>query len=289
MRAKRYIPLIVFTAACLVFLSCSATRDIVTERVVRLPSVRVVSAEIRSLSFTEAKLLFDLMINNPNPIGLTTEGFEYEFLIEGESFLKGKQEGRVQIDANGSSIIPFPLVIEYASIYRAFELLREKDSAEYALNLSLFFDLPLLGRVEVPVRHQGEIPLLKLPRIVPSSLRVERISLSSADLVLSLTVENPNPFEFDVSLFRYELTINSRQWAEGISRDIAVRPKQKSVVEIPLSINFIEIGESIPGLLAGEEIVTYELRGEVNILTPLSLLGEIALPFALSGEIPIFQ
>jgi len=107
--------------------------------------------------------------------------------------------------------------------------------------------------------------------------------------VLSLLVENPNPFEFDVSYFRYELTINSRQWAKGVSRDIAVGPKQKSVVEIPLSINFIEIGESILGLLAGEEIVPYELRGEVDILTPLSLLGEIALPFALSGEIPIFQ
>jgi len=289
MRTKRYLPFIVLTASCLLFLSCSAAREIVTERVIRLPDVRVVSAEVRSLSFTEADLLFDLMINNPNPIGLTTEGFEYEFLIEGESFLKGKQEGRVQIDANGSSIIPFPLTVGYMSVYRVFGLLKEKDSAEYTLSLSLFFDLPLLGKVEVPVRHVGEIPLLKLPAIVPSSLRVERISLSSADLVLSLLVDNPNPFEFDVSVFRYALTINSRQWAEGVSRDITVRPKRRSVIEIPLSINFIEIGESILDLLEGEEIVPYELRGEVDILTPLPLLGEIALPFELSGEIPIYQ
>jgi LEA14-like dessication related protein len=289
MRTKRYLTFIVLTAACLLFLSCSAAREIVTDRVIRLPDVRVVSADVRSLSFTEANLLFDLMINNPNPIGLTTEGFEYELLIEGESFLKGKQEGRVQIDANGSSIIPFPLTVEYMSVYRVFGLLKEKDSAEYTLSLSLFFDLPLLGKVEVPVRHVGEIPLLKLPAIVPSSLRVERISLSSADLVLSLLVDNPNPFEFDVSVFRYALTINSRQWAEGVSRDITVRPKRRSEVEIPLSVNFIEIGESILDLLEGEEIVLYGLRGEVDILTPLPSLGEIALPFELSGEIPIFQ
>ena len=65
------------------------------------------------------------------------------------------------------------------------------------MKLVLFFEIPVLCTVEVPVEHQGEVPLLKLPSLMPHTLRVERIGLSSADIILEIEVENPNVFSFE--------------------------------------------------------------------------------------------
>jgi hypothetical protein len=55
---------------------------------------------------------------------------------------------------------------------------------------------------------------------------------------------------------------------------------------IPLSIKFIEIGESVIELLFTGEPARYTLKGEVDVVTSLPLLGEVALPFEKSSEIP---
>lgn len=289
MRPGRHLSLPVIVVAFCFLLSCSAARDVVTERIVRLPRVQIVSADIMRLSFTDADLLFDVKVTNSNPIGIIMEGFEYEFLIEGESFIKGKQEGRVQIEANNSSIVPFPLSFNYTSVYRTVTLLRDGESAAYTLRLTLFFEVPILGVVEVPVERNGEFPLLRLPAIVPYAIRVESISLTSADILLEIGVENPNPFSFEASLFRYELIINERKWVSGSIREIVVQAKQKSILKIPINIDFIEIGESVIRLLSTGERAVYTIRGKVGLVTSFPLLGEVELPFEKSGEIPIIK
>jgi LEA14-like dessication related protein len=289
MRPGRHLSLPVVVTACFLLLSCSAARDVVTERIIRLPRVQIVSADITRLSFTDADLLFDVKVTNSNPIGIIMEGFEYDFLIEGEPFIRGKQHGRVQIEANDSSIVPFPLSLGYSSVYRTVALLRDRESAEYTLRLTLFFEVPVLGVVEVPVEHKGEFPLLRLPAIAPYAVRVERIGLTSADLLLEIGVENPNTFSFEASLFRYELIINERKWVSGSMREIVVQAKQKSVHEIPINIDFVEMGESVIRLLSTGERAVYTLRGKVGLVTSFPLLGEVELPFEVSGEIPIIK
>ncbi len=275
--------------ACSFLLSCAAAREVITERVVRLPSVRVVSAKITELSFAGARLLFDVKITNTNPIGFTLDGFEYELFIEDETFLRGRQDGRVGIEANGSSIIPLPLAFEYAGVYRAFERLIKNDGAGYVLEMKFFFELPVLGKVEVPARTEGRIPLLKPPVLSLQSLRVARIGLTSADIVLEAALDNPNPFSFDVSLFRYELFVNRRTWAEGQARDLDVGEKQVVPLSFPLTVNYAEVSESLYGLLTTGEKTTCVLKGSIDIQTPLPLLGEVSLPFEIGGEVPLMR
>jgi LEA14-like dessication related protein len=287
MRITRYLKAAAAVVVCFFLLSCAAAREVITERIVRLPSVRIVSAKITKLSFTGARLLFDVKITNTNPIGFTLDGFEYELFIEDETFLRGRQDGRVEIEANGSSIVPLPLEFEYAGVYSAFERLIKNDGASYTLETTCFFDLPVLGRVEVPARTEGRIPLLKPPVLSLQSLRVTRIGLTSADIVLEASLENPNPFSFDISLFRYELFVNRRTWAEGQVPDLGVGEKQAVPLSFPLTVNYAEVSESLYGLLAEGEKATCELKGSVDIRTPLPLLGEVSLPFEIWGEVPL--
>jgi len=121
------------------------------------------------------------------------------------------------------------------------------------------------------------------------SLRVARIGLTSADIVLEAALDNPNPFSFDVSLFRYELFVNRRTWAEGQARDLDVGEKQVVPLSFPLTVNYAEVSESLYGLLTTGEKTTCVLKGSIDIQTPLPLLGEVSLPFEIGGEVPLMR
>ena len=153
MRITRYLVVAAAILVCSVLLSCAAAREAVTERIIRLPSVRIVFAEITELSFTGARLLFDVKIRNTNPIGFTLEGFEYDFLIEDETFLRGRQDGRVGIEANGSSIRFYPHCVRHYSFgtpYRRFS--RMSRIAPAGINASneaiSLFSFDISGTIE---------------------------------------------------------------------------------------------------------------------------------------------
>jgi LEA14-like dessication related protein len=289
MRIRRCLKSTAAVVVCSFLLSCAAAREVVTDRIIRLPSVRIVSAEVADLSFTGARLLFDVKITNPNPIGFALDGFEYDLLIEDESFLRGRQDGRVEIEANGSSIVPLPLEFEYAGVYSAFERLIKNDGASYTLETTCFFDLPVLGRVEVPARTEGRIPLLKAPVVSLRSLRVARIGLTSADVVLEAALDNPNSFFFNVPLFRYEVLINGRTWVHGCAADLEVGEKRISVLSFPFTVSYAEVSESLYGLLTVGEKAACVLKGTVDIRTPLPLLEEASFPFEIGGEVTLMR
>ena len=288
MRLPRYATaMAAVISLCGVLLSCAAARDVVTDRIIRPPSVRIVSAEITDLSFSGARLLFDVEITNSNPIGIMLDGFEYELFIENETFLSGRQDGRVEIAAGGTSVIPLPLAFEYADVYRTFENMVSNDGVSYGLVLRFFFDLPVLGMVEVPARIDGEVPLLKIPVIAPRSLRVARVGLSSADILLEITVDNPNSFSFEIPAFRYDLLVNGTRWAEGHGEDLAVGEKKITVLSIPLTVRYREVSQSLNLLLSTGKEASCVLKGTVDIKTPLPLLGDVSLPFEVEADIPL--
>ncbi|MBN2324336.1 MAG: LEA type 2 family protein [Spirochaetes bacterium] len=289
MRKRGLVASAVAVVACCVLLSCAAAREVVTERIIRIPSVRIISGEITRLSFTGAAMLFDIEITNSNPVGLALDGFDYNLLIEDEPFLHGRQEGKVEIGANGSSIVPLPLESEFAGVYHAFERLVENDGASYTLEMACFFDLPVLGKVEVPARTEGRIPLVKPPVLSLRSLRVARIGLTSADVVLEAALDNPNDFFFDAPLFRYEVVVNEKTWARGSAFDLHIGEKRISMLSFPFTVRYAEVSESLYRLLTAGEKATCVFKGSVDIKTPLPLLTDVSLPFEIGGEVPLMR
>ena len=265
--------------------SCSLLGGIIGESV-KKPEVDFVDAKLSKLSFDAADLLFDLRIRNPNSLGLKMAGFDYDLLINGNSFLRGKQERQLEIEARGESTVQIPLTLSYLDLYQAFQSLRDQDNSTYQINCGLSFDVPVLGVVNIPVSKSGELPLLKLPKVRLDTLKVARLSLVGAELVLSVRLDNPNAFSMLLDHLQYQLDINGRSWLSGDSRDsVQVTEKGESIINIPVSINFLEIGSSAYQLLSGGKDLNYQFGGEIDFGSSVPLLERISLPFDHSGQI----
>jgi len=254
----------------------------------RLPKVTFEGAKISHLSLSKADLIFDLKISNPNPVSISLAGFDYDFLLNGNTFVKGDNKDGLSIEANGESTVQAPVSLSFSEIYKTIRSFQKQDSAAYNVVCGFSFDLPVLGSRRVTVSKAGALPLLKRPGVKVKSLKLEKMNFTGADLNLKIEIDNPNAFTFIVNAMNYAFTVNNIEWLKGRSSQSAqIASKQSSVIELPISLNLLQMGAAISKILAGDQALSYNFSGNVDLDSSLPLLNSINLPFNKSGEVAI--
>jgi len=283
---KKSIWLISLAAAMLVY-SCTSVNEFMRSTIQK-PGVAFTSAKISGLSFQNIDLLFNLKITNPNPVGIHLVGFDYDFSINQNSFVKGKEDKGVDIAAKGESNISIPVSLNFIKLYNTFVSFKNRDSTDYKINLGATVNLPVLGAQRIPVSKQGTLPLLKRPKIQVAAIKLNKLNFTGADLSLKVTLNNPNPFAFNLNKLNYILNINGAKWLDGHATEtMQVLAKKESILNIPISLNFLQIGRSVGQLLNGNQPLAYNFKGDLNLTSGMPLLGEVNLPFDRHGEIQL--
>ncbi len=264
---------------------CETVKSLVS---VERPEVRVEGAELTALSFDGAEVTVVLAIDNPNPIGISMSGFSYELLIEGNRFLDGDMAKAIQIDAMDSSSLEVPVAFGFRDLADTVQSLGAAEEAAYEVNLTLRFDLPVLGQISVPVHVDGTFPVVRVPTVRLKAVHLDSLSLSGADLRLELAVHNPNVFGLSINSLSYEFSVEGDPWVNGTApRRQSIAPKQESVFSLPFTLRFLSLGRTVRTILMGQNSLQYELDLVSVIGTDLALIPSVDLPFSVSGTVPL--
>ena len=289
---KKRFPILAVIGVALALLfavSCESLRDAV--EVMRKPEVRIAGTELEALSFSGLTLRFDVEIKNPNPIGIGLSGFDYELQIEDNPFVSGQVQDKVTISARDRSIIPLPVELGFEEIAQTIDALAPragKEQAAYRLSSGFSFDLPVLGRIRIPVETEGSFPILRAPRLQVNRLRLNEISLSGASLSLDLQLINRNSFKVFVESLEYRFQVNEQDWASGMRQERVRIPENDSAeLTIPIDLDFGSLGRGVYQLILGGQRLKYVLEANVEVGTSLRGLKEASLPFELSGQLSV--
>lgn len=256
--------------------------------VVNKPTAEVTKAAVERLSFQGARIGVDVKVGNPNPVGLSLAGFSYDLFVNGEQFLSGDFARGVSIAARGSSTVHVPVSFEYQKLITGISSLADRNETPYRIDLKLSFDVPVLGRVVVPLRAEGTVPVVRVPVPQVAALELRRLTLSGASVAVKLELRNPNAFAVKLAQLDYDFGVNGRRWAQAaLDQPVTIAPGTVSGIEIPLTLDFGSVGRSAVELLTGTAAVDYSLSGSMKIGTALPLLPEASLPVDLSGRIAV--
>ncbi len=280
--------LFTFLAFLFFITACNELKNLQNMMDVKNPQVRFESAKLTGLSFEKADLLFNLKVVNPNDFNITLSGFDYDLLINQNSFLSGKQNKGVAVKANNSSDVQIPLTLKYEELYKAYKSFEDDDVLRYTLKTGLLFDIPVLGKVRVPVSKSGELPSLKLPSISFKSIKLNDIGFSGADLTLEVGVDNPNNMSLLLNKMDYNFKVNGRQWASGRAEEkLPVNKKGESTLKIPLKLDFLQIGTTAYQLLQGNSDLNIEFKGNADMNSSLELLKQFDISFDESKTVKL--
>jgi LEA14-like dessication related protein len=255
-------------------------------KMIRKPTAEVVGVEIESVTFEQASLRLDVKVVNPNGIGIELAGFDYRLLVENAEVVRGKVDRRVSFPAGGSSVVPVPVTVRYENLIATVRALADKDESPYQVTVGLSFALPVLGTVRIPVENKGTLPVTRVPAVRVTSLRLDRMTLQGASLVLGLEISNPNGFGLGLASLEYRFAVSGRDWASGTSRRTSnIGARGSGQVDIPIDLDFGAVGRSVADVLAGRNPLAYALSARLGLSTTLPLLKNATVPIELNGQI----
>lgn len=248
------------------------------------PTVKVESVSIKDFSFSDITLDFELFIHNPNAFGISLNGFNYQFIVEEKSLLRGTTEKALQIEGNGNSKIQIPVTVVYKDLYDLYKGFKDRDSLAYRFAGSI---QPggLLQALDIPFSTSGMLPNVRIPSIEPAALSVVSVGLSGIDLALAMNVKNPNVFGFEIANFAYQIDLNGKSFARGFSENLAALSARGSDrIELPISMSFSDVAASIRSLLSSGKTAAIGLEGNTDLKTPM---GFVNFPFAVEKKVEI--
>ncbi len=288
MRQSRRFFILGITSTLLMLGGCS--KDQIRAGIAQYqPTAAVNGVRVTGLDFDTVDLAFDVKIDNPNPVGINMAGFTYDFQLQDKSFVQGDQTSSLSLTPQGSSTLEVPMTLNFNDLYAAYSALKGADEAPYALDLGLKFNVAGIP-LTLPVSQKGTLPLPKLPSLGVSSMKVNSMGLTSADMELMLTLDNPNNFGMTLDQLNYALDINGQSWAKGVtSSSFNIGSHTKSVISIPMHLDFMKLGSSVVSALSSGQSLNYKFTGDVQAATDNKLLGAFRLPITQTGTISILK
>ncbi|MCG8067373.1 MAG: LEA type 2 family protein, partial [Candidatus Thiodiazotropha taylori] len=249
------------------------------------PTGEVKGVKLSGLDLRGIDLLFDVEVDNPNPVAISLDGLDYDLKLLNRSFLKGQQSMGMSLAADGKSQVKLPVRMEFERLLEHYSELSNRDDVPYQLDLGLGIDVPLLGRVRLPMSYQGRLPVPKLPDVRVNRIDVQRMSLQAIDLMLELEVENPNRFALMLQRLDYQFKLNGIDVGQGAAaQSLNIDKQGKGRVRLPLSLDLQKAGGGLYSALMGGRGLSYELSGMLDATGDTPLIGDIKIPLDRQGS-----
>ncbi|MFW5689007.1 MAG: LEA type 2 family protein [bacterium] len=255
---------------------------------VERPTARVESVSLSDVTFSDLEVLTDISVENPNAVGVTLAGFSYVLDVEGSRFLSGDQREGLRIEPFGGSSVLLPLRIEYENVLAAYESVREQDEARFAINVDLQFELPVLGAITLPLRHEGTFPVVRPPVVRVAQLTLDSIRIDGARMSLTLELDNPNGFDLAFSDLSFAFSVQERVWVDGsFDRPRVVPANGSGSVTTEFGLSFSAFGRTVRDMLLGEEAIAYSFVASATVDPGLPIMPSVTVPFSREGAIDL--
>ncbi len=267
----------------LVLSGCSVLEQQVEQR---SPEARVEGVRVSGLNFEQVRLLVDVQVDNPNPVSVRIAGLDYEVRLHGERAFSGESREPSEVPARGSAMVSVPITLTYRELYEGIAGLRGRDRVDFDVDVGLDVGIPLLGNRRLSASTSDTLPLPKWPGVSLSNLRIERLGLDGASVVLDLGVYNPNSFGLTVDGLRYDFSVNGRDWARGeLEQSAVVDPDGRATLSIPVDVDFAALGSGVYRMLLEGGALDYQLSGRLAGTAGEGFPGQFELELNDSGEV----
>jgi len=123
------------------------------------------------------------------------------------------------------------------------------------------------------------------PEVDVTDVEIKRTTLTGADLLFRLRVDNPNRVSLVLDAIDYRLRLNGEPLVDGRQdQQTTITANGRSVVELPVTIRFEDLYRVIRSF-EGRDKPDYAF--DADLLFDVPLLGSITVPVSKKGEIPL--
>jgi LEA14-like dessication related protein len=225
------------------------------------PRLHLERARVAEVDLEGAAVVLDLTIENPNDLALRVARASWRLQVEGAQVSEGQLPGGLALPARGTAPFALTVRIRWADLTRLAEQLRHQATVAYRIDGTVGVETPL-GVLSPSFKHQGQVPVPRLPALRLAGVSADMHSLTNLELELALEVENPNAFPLPGAVLRFDLLVNGVVVASG--REVTLSPLRaggETRLKLPIGVSLLGAGRAAASIHGGAEV---RLRGTVQ-------------------------
>ncbi|KDP29539.1 hypothetical protein JCGZ_19252 [Jatropha curcas] len=244
------------------------------------PTADVTGIHIPSINLEKAELVVDVLVKNPNPIPIPLIDINYLIESDGRKLVSGLIPDAGTIHAHGEETVKIPVTLIYADIKNTYDDIKPGSIIPYRVKVDLIVDVPVIGRITLPLEKTGEIPIPYKPDVDIEKIHFERFSFEETVAVLHLKLENMNDFDLGLNALDYEVWLAdvSIGGAE-LSKSTKLEKNGISHIDVPITFRPKDFGSALWDMIRGRG-TGYTIKGNINVDTPF---GAMKLPISKEG------
>uniref|UniRef100_A0A7N0U768 Water stress and hypersensitive response domain-containing protein n=1 Tax=Kalanchoe fedtschenkoi TaxID=63787 RepID=A0A7N0U768_KALFE len=244
------------------------------------PTADVTAIHIPSINLEKADFVVDVLIKNPNPVPIPLIDINYLIESDGRKLVSGLIPDSGTIHAHGEETVKIPVTLIYDDVKSTYADINPGSIIPYRVKVDLIVDVPVFGRLTLPMEKTGEIPIPYKPEIDLEKIRFETFSFEETVAVLHVKMENKNDFDLglnqlDCEVWLADVSIGGAE----LSKSAKLDKNGFGYVDIPITFRPKDFGSALWDMIRGKG-TGYSLKGHVHVDTPF---GAMKLPISKEG------
>jgi LEA14-like dessication related protein len=231
------------------FSSCAALSGIFKKPTLRYDKTQFIAADFDSL-----KLNVAFKLHNPNALGLKLDGYALRFAVDGLTLVDGVVAQAIDMRAGATTQLVIPVTLRWAEIISKIQG-GFNDDLPWQLAGDVRMNSPI-GQIKLPYNVDGKLPVIKIPSIFPSGIKVAKANLSGVDLDIEVGMQNPNKRAIGIGGFSNAITLGGAPITTMRLNDtLKVDGAGKTTKSVRVSLSTAQIGMGlIQTLMAGKGV-----------------------------------
>lgn len=244
------------------------------------PTADVTEVHISSISLERADLVIDVLIKNPNPLPIPLVDINYLIESDGRKLISGLIPDAGTIKPHGEETVTIPLSLIYADIKETYADIKPGSVVPYRVKVDLIADVPVFGRLTLPIEKTGEIPIPYKPDVDVDKIHFERFSLEETVAIIHIRLENKNDFDLFLNSLDYDICLSDVNIGGAeMSKSAKIEKTGISFIDVPITFRPKDFGSALWDMIRGRG-TGYSIKGHINVDTPF---GAMKLPISKEG------
>nr|VDD16082.1 unnamed protein product [Brassica rapa] len=244
------------------------------------PTADVSAIHIPKINLERADIVVDVLVKNPNPVPIPLIDIDYLVESDGRKLVSGLIPDAGTIKAHGEETVKIPLTLIYDDIKSTYNDINPGMIIPYRIKVDLIVDVPVLGRLTLPLEKRGEIPIPKKPNVDVEKIKFQKFGMEETVAILHVRLENMNDFDLglndlDCEVWLCDVSIGKAEISDSIKLD----KNGSGLVNVPMTFRPKDFGSALWDMIRGKG-TGYTIKGNVDVDTPF---GAMKLPIIKEG------
>lgn len=232
-----------------------------------IPTVTFNRLDLTALSFEELSVDFVFDVDNPNPVEIPLERFDYALDLADIEILSGNSPDGIHLREEATSEMVLPVSLSFEGIYELATTERGVDDLPFRLRGGFGWDTDL-GPVDVIYDEEGSFPALRVPDFKVADLYLGEVTGSAANFQLDIDVDNDHGSTLDFENLDFKVKFAGVKVGAGTEDHFgSVEGASTRRLSIPFSVDYLDAATAIAAAASGEKIQV-ELDATTDVATP---------------------